>query len=657
MTPFRLQVSLIAILSLILLPSLHPLATADRADAPESRAYVLGGQADLSLIRPAENGGMVLQAGGRESYGGMDEGSFYGFQTDALHFTLTVRIISATEAGPNAKFGLTLREGLRGPEKAIHLRHDRWEGNRCVQWFMRHHVAPNAAVGSMRCHIDSVEREIKADSNLWLRMVRRYPFVELSASEDGTTWKPVAGDYRPVLMPGSIWAGVQATAGGDGRRPIEVTFDQFSFQVDHAPAQADRPETWQEHPGLSRPWKMTQVRLRQPGRDIEFTPFLLMPRDMRPSEIRGIIYSAGSKEVLLDTGRIMDFDNGPGQLRKPRIMDDFEGSIVIDNIHPWNEVWAAHGLVRVGGAFSPEHFAMATEALAKATGLPIDRLPFVATGGSFAGGFSAQSAARYPERAIAVAPMIIGQAGSNTNDRQVLDVPHLHVWGSRDGSHLRDAMRAIPELRTKKALWASAPMWMVQHHPQRSDSIIRPWFFELMRLRLPERIPAQGPIPLRPLNYDDGWYGLVSTWESNFPQVVPVQEHEGEDRMLVWFPNELTARMWQSFSSNHPRTVIHFPSDEGSTGFGGSIINNWHISTMTAGRPWELVASGPVHEELSVTYYAGLTPLKVRETHDGNPYRVTMEPLEPGVHVIHAVTRFGDRTEISRPVTVYFARP
>jgi len=49
---------------------------------------------------------------------------------------------------------------------------------------------------------------------------------------------------------------------------------------------------------------------------------------------------------------------------------------------------------------------------------------------------------------------------------------------------------------------------------------------------------------------DDGSYVLtaVGTWETNFPQVVPVRQYKGRSEKLVWLPTEKTARLWQAFT-------------------------------------------------------------------------------------------------------------
>ncbi len=659
--PFRLTLTslrcgTLALMLLTLAGGGPAAALAGQDDRPPLETHVLGGAADPDLLEGHKDGRYTLTGRGREAYMGRDEGSFAGFKTEASNFTITARITEGPEGTPNPKYGISVRAGLEGTDKAVNLRYDGFEHNRCIQWFMRHRVIPEDAQGGRQSFQDGLERDQTATEGFYMRIVRRYPFVRLYTSEDGEQWQSVADDYQIALLPQQVWVGLQVTAGGDGSKPVEVTYSDIDFTVDDDDATVERFEDYEEYTPPQRTWRMTQVRIPA-GDDNEITPFLLMPKDMDPADIRGLIYSTGSKEIIHAGNRMMAWDSGPGQLRKPKAMDDWEGVLDIEDLRPWNEVWAHHGFVRIGGAWGPRHYEAAVEALAEATGIDhLPDMPFVVTGGSFAGGQSAQAARRYTYRTIASAPLIIGMAGADTENPDVLATPHLHVYGSRDGSHHDDALRRIPQLRQRSAQWAPAPMWDVGHVPNTADHIFFPYFFEMARLRLPESPDyTEGRVELKRLEYDDGWYGLVDTWESNDPEVIPVADYEGDSDNLVWLPNEYLARVWRSFVSHKPRTVIHFPINEGSYVFGGRRPHGWRQSFMAANEPWELVASGPLGEDVKVTWYSGLEPLEVIESHDDNPYRVTLKGLEPGLHVIHAIVDMGNEgKEISRPTTVLF---
>jgi hypothetical protein len=247
-------------------------------------------------------------------------------------------------------------------------------------------------------------------------------------------------------------------------------------------------------------------------------------------------------------------------------------------------------------------------------------------------------------------------AGAKNADRRVLATPHLHVFGSRDGGHLKDAESWIPRLRENRALWAPTPMWRVYHRQHKSYSIIFPYFLEVLRLRVPSGVDyAQGPPRLKTLDPNSGWYGMAKTWTTNYPHVVPARRYRGNSKDRVWLPNELTARIWQAYVSQNPKTIIHFPMFEGHNNYGQPNPHGWHNSFLAADEPFELVASGPLGTDLNVEYYAGLTRLEVLEEHS-TPYRVTLQAPEPGLHAIYAITEWNGQREISRPVTIMFQK-
>jgi hypothetical protein len=276
----------------------------------------------------------------------------------------------------------------------------------------------------------------------------------------------------------------------------------------------------------------------------------------------------------------------------------------------------------------------------------------VVTGDSFAGGISAQTAARYSRRTVASAPVIIGAAGASTNDRLVLNVPHMHVFGSRDGIHLRQIRQAFPRLRQKDARWAAAPMWWVAHRHHRADAIIYPFFLETLRLRLPDRHDyAKAPADLEALPEASGWLGYMDSWASPSPRVEKFDPDAPAD--TVWLPNETVARVWQSFVSQTPRTVIHKPRFDGMPGFTGKLRKDWVNESLPAGEPFWVLASGPKGPGTSIEYYAGKKKLRVLE---GSGHLVKLEGLPSGLHAVYAITTLPDGSDISNPVLIPFVQ-
>jgi hypothetical protein len=172
-----------------------------------------------------------------------------------------------------------------------------------------------------------------------------------------------------------------------------------------------------------------------------------------------------------------------------------------------------------------------------------------------------------------------------------------------------------------------------------------------MRVRLPERADhARGPVALRELPEEEGYLGLADTWESNFPEAVPFREAR-DAANAVWLPTELAARVWQAFVSFDPRTVIQFPTFDGNETYGEVLPRGWHNSCIAAGKSFRVLATGPIGDDVAVDFYADLRKLKRL---GGGLYDPVLEPVEPGLHVLYAITKIGGTREISRPALIYF---
>ena len=655
----------------IVLPGLLPFAlilgsapaSSPAASSPISlRVTELGKPGEPAPLPPESDGSYRITGTGRESNMGTDQATFAGIQTSAPNFTFIARVAQVENAGQAPKYGITARAGLSGRDRAVQVRYDGYAGHQCLQWFHRYLVAPGDPDGGRRCFHAGIEKEMRATEAFWLKIVRTYPYVRTYSSTDGETWSEVGADQSKALLPATVWVGLQVTGGTDSNSPARIRFDQVRFTEDPNPASADMPATLREyHPEVPAHRLYFTTVTDSKGED-PATMFVLLPEKGPPPNLRALFWSTGSKEFLVH-GQPYAWRKATGNIRIPPSFESTDphphGSVVVDGLDPLYLAFTHYGLVHVGGYFKPDRFADGIRRLAELTGIPqLADLPFVATGASFAGGYAAQAAARYPEKTIASAPVIIGMAGSDTEQPEVLAVPHLHVFGTTDTVHLKTALETTPKLRARGALWANAPMWMVAHRQHKADALIYPYFADLLDLRLPASADAGTPASLRALNEEAGWFGLTGSWNGNAPEIAPVRGFTGDRSGCVWLPNEHTARVWQAFASNNPRTVIHFPTFDGTNTFGGPQPWDWRVSQMEAGTPWELVATGPLGEGVAVEFYAGLRKLKTTRRDPANPYRVTVEPLPPGWHAIHAITTVGGVREISRPVTVFFhARP
>ena len=621
------------------------------AEMPKLSAYVLGkaDQPAPEMLSMQGDEACTVKAVGREATAGNDEGVFAGFQTEAPHFTFVARIAKGIADGTVPKYGLAVRPGLTGNEKAVTLRYDRYEKHQCLQWFMRHYSPLDTHEGSGRCFLDGIDKRFAAREGVWLKIVRRYPFIELYASADGKAWQEI--NYRPVLMAAKLWVGFQVTAGG--AQDAAAAFDNIRFTVDSVAG--DSPATFRElPPPRSYTIYFAKVNTGDAAAPVYKSFSLIVPDGTDMKKVRCLWWLPGDKEIDLANGSGLAFRSGPttqtAGLRLPADFDQDEGAYRTDKLDPKYAVLAHEGLLTMG-SLDPSYPA-AVKRLAEISGIrELANLPFVTTGASAAGGAASRAAQMHREFAVAAAPTLIGSAGMEGVDKH-RDLPTLWVVGSQDGNHLQQVTAAAPICREQHALWGSAPMWSVHHRNQKKHALLYPYFIEIARLRVPAQHDfAAGPAKLTPLREEDGWLGLIDTWQGNCPQAAPFKDFKGDLKKTVWLPNERVARAWQAFVSNRPLTVIHFPAFDGECRPGVQR----HNSLLAAGEPFEIVASGPTGGDVKVEFfYDAQQPLKVRQAQAGNPYRITAEGLPAGVHVIYAVTTIAGEREISRPVPAMF---
>lgn len=633
----------------------------------QMRLAELGADAPTPHAKQIDAGTVELVATGKEAYLGSDEGTFAGIETDRSYFTFIARVASVEGDASRAKIGVCVRHDLSKHARSVHLRYDSYDKHRCLQWFMRYQRRPSDHDGSRQCFHDGIDTRFDQLQGTWLKIERRYPYVRLSASRDGKEWSRVEGGYEAVLLPQKVVVGVIATQGGDGKPGARVTFDNIAFTADAANTDAG-VET---HDALTEFWPATGkwrfVSATVPmtdkgGKDISFNAQLLMPEKMTPRDIKGIIWSTGSKEFVLADNKPMEYvKTGPNMtLRQPKVMHTIEGSVLLDEVGPWNQWFASNGWVRVAGYFPPEHYDAAIKRLAEVSGIEkLPRLPFVSTGASFAGGYAATAGSRYPDRCVATAPVIIGQSGSGAES--AVTVPFLNIWGSRDGPHMKDFERVAGSFASRKAQFGNAPMWTLAHRQHNAWAIALPFFMDTWSLRVPADADASaGPITLKNIPYEQGWYGLVDSWTTNAPRVMRVADYQGAPENAVWLPGERTARVWQAFVSQNPRPVILFPTFDGTSTFGGPMPGDWRVSQMKANTPFPIVAAGPTVDAqgkpIRVRWFADGQPLEAKPTGE-HPYRATASGIRPGLHAIWLET-YTDQDpgpiEISRPVLTLF---
>jgi len=629
-----------------------------RADAAKLAAVQIG-QDDVKPqdVMTVEGNAVTVAARGGGQFHLDDRGNgFAHVDTDAPAFTFIARIADAPDAG-GAKVGVALRAGVDRHDRMIAARFVSGDDGGALQWLLRHGPAKSTHDGSQRLFHAGANRDVKTADGLWLKIVRRYPTVSLSYATDGKTWQPVAPDDHFALLVQKVHVGLMVS-GGDGKTPIRATFDHVSFTVDKD-AETLQREDFAEYKVEKQPWQMflIQADTKRYGPDNQ-TFFILKPRALAWKNVRAAIYTTGSKEIKLEGNQKLPFENGPKKRRRPKGMSEWEGVHEIDNLRPWYQVLAHYGIVRLASPGRSEDTESALREMAEHFKEPrIAHLPLMPTGESATGGLAAATANMFPKRTVGTVSVLIGMAAVDLDNEAALQSPRLYVYGSRDtgGSHHRAALKMDAAFRKHKALWGSAPMWEGYHRWWYTDRIMTPYFLTLVDQRVPVDA-GDGPVELKPLKEADAYLGLNDTWDTSNPQVVSWKDATEQQRRgdTSWLPDAETARIWRAFVSNRPKTVIHFPRYDGSGGFGHANHFGRENHFLPANEPWRLVASGPVGDDVSVAYFAGLKKLKVLKQYGDSPYVVQLEPLPPGLHAIHAVVRVGETEEISHPSTVLF---
>lgn len=612
-----------------------------------------------------KDGTYTITATGRESFAGADDGVFAHLATDAPNWSFTARVAKVEADTKTPKFGVSVRNGTERWNRGLLLRYDGYEGNRALQWVFRYNVAHGTHNGWARCSFHGVERDKALREGFWLRVSRQCPTVKAEWSEDGETWRPIAGDRQFNLLPGKVHVGLMVTAGGHGKTPITVTFDNVSFQTfDGAmPQRKIAPEAFADYTPPMPTWEMHLVAAddERDGPD-SHSLFVIKPKGTDWKDIRAFYNTSGSKEVLISRGGKIEklpFESGPVKRRKPADMPKWEGVYELTP-QPIYHIFAHYGLARLGTPSKPQKLQQGIEALSEQTGYPLVNVPWVNQGMSAAGGNAARVARQHPERTIAVSPSHIGMAGWDVTEPAVLNTPHLYVLGSRDtgGQHMKQAAQTAQTIRDRGAQWSVAPLWWYYHVIGHTQSLTFPYLFDCLELRLPaDADHSQGPVKLKDIPTEDGYLALYDTWESNFPKVVAWKDATQAQREGPngWLPTARVARLWQAAVSDWPRTTIHFPRFDSTSAWTGSPPGPGHVHhMMAAGEPFHLLASGPTGDDVTVEYFADLEPLKVIKTY-GSPYIVQLEGLPVGLHNLYAITTIGGRQEISRPQMIFFA--
>ena len=194
--------------------------------------------------------------------------------------------------------------------------------------------------------------------------------------------------------------------------------------------------------------------------------------------------------------------------------------------------------------------------LAKQSGHPeIANACFIHTGLSWSGQQAVGLADALPERSIgfvAYHMLGFGQFNRAYGVPGLLPVAEEDTWTT---PLLQQTV--ISETRYAGSLWAGLYQPGVGHPELGDPAPVMEWIEEIVRLRLPEQLPADRPATLRKLEERSGWLGqlqldLRTHRRANVPEVATVKPFNEVQRYLMnyhWLPSERFARTWQKFSS------------------------------------------------------------------------------------------------------------
>ena len=193
----------------------------------------------------------------------------------------------------------------------------------------------------------------------------------------------------------------------------------------------------------------------------------------------------------------------------------------------------------VGGAGG---LLMLLERLAEESGRPeLKDVPVLLWGHSAAGSFGITFAALHPGRTIAFVRWNSHLRELPVAIEDVMAIPALMIAGEKDGvAGVEDTRDLWMKGRSAKAPWTLAVQPGAPHGStkslQRSKELLLPWIAAVLRARTPS-----GGSGLRSVSDASGWLGSHETAE-----VAAYDRFAGTKLKASWFPDELSARGWQS---------------------------------------------------------------------------------------------------------------
>ncbi len=264
---------------------------------------------------------------------------------------------------------------------------------------------------------------------------------------------------------------------------------------------------------------------------------------------------------------------------------------------------------------------------------------FCFAGMSAGGGMSTRFAEALPERTIAVAPVCLEVGPRSAAARKI---PHLTIFGERDGRQMEKLAERLPEQRKLGALYAIAVQWRRRHEFALANNLIFPFFDHVIQARLGNKDTKH----LAAMSLKKGWLGEPSTWDTNSPKVASWQDYKRDKSAACWLPDAYVAHVWRAFVSKAPSIRIASPPGLGD---GQKFILHEpkkDIEVKLTLRGKKLVKQ--------VRLFDG-----DKEIAKGTTLPTTLRVrFRPGIHALIAEVTYADgQQEVSRPSTIVVQNP
>ncbi len=208
----------------------------------------------------------TLNGRGHDLYYGWDRGAFACLPVTADTCTFTARIKTAPSGLSNGKYGICIREGLAGNERAIQIRYDSYGPNQCWTWFFRRFPGSTTSEwcedGSRNgCNIEGLQQDIKQMDDIHLKIRKEGRFYKIALSTNGTDWRelgtkdsyarigeadfePLAQEQKFYLMSDTVYVGLILAGGNQGRKLVSMEVDRINIDFPTLPIVPPNQDPW-----------------------------------------------------------------------------------------------------------------------------------------------------------------------------------------------------------------------------------------------------------------------------------------------------------------------------------------------------------------------------------------------------------------------------